>query len=389
MPNTPAPQTLFIDTAAKLLDLCASLEGRPWIALDTEFLREKTYFPKFCLLQVATDDVVACIDPLALDSLEPLLHIIFDSNITKVLHSGRQDLEIFYRLSGRLPSPVFDTQIAAPLLGLGEQLSYANLVNEMLGVSLNKAHSRTDWSRRPLSAEQLRYAADDVIYLGRAYLKMLPKLTSMQRMTWLEKDFGELVNPDLYDPPPEQAWQRINGVHQLKAQQLSILQSLAAWRELTAREQDLPRGWLLKDEVLFDLARQQPSQTEELKIVRGIDERTVKRHGPALCQLILEAKQRQPQTVELKPRPARKSPDTEAQLDMLMAVVRVRAAEHSLNPAILASRKDLENFIDGEIDARLTSGWRRNLVGEDLAAMVRGELGLSIEDGKLRIHQLS
>ncbi|MDD5034062.1 MAG: ribonuclease D, partial [Methylococcaceae bacterium] len=349
---------LYIDTPEKLHELCAKLADAKWVALDTEFLREKTYFPKFCLLQIATSDYMACIDPLALEDLQPLFEILYDPGITLVFHAGRQDLEIFYHLNGELPQQLFDTQLAAPLLGLGEQISYATLVAEILGVHLSKSHSRTDWSRRPLSPEQLRYAADDVIYLEQAYQVMLPRLEQLGRIAWLQQDFAELADPALYQNPPESAWMRIGGVHQLKPKQLSILQSLAAWREQMARSQDLPRGWILKDDALFDLARQQPANAEQLSHVRGIDERIAKRHGPTLCGLIQEAAAHPPQSLTLKARPPKKTAEQEALLDLLMAVVRLRAAQNAINSSLLASRKDLEQLLDGDEDARLLHGWR-------------------------------
>ncbi len=376
---------LYIDTPDKLRDLCASLAGIPWIALDTEFLRERTYFSKFCLLQIAAGEVVACVDPLALDDLGPLLGILLDPAVVKVFHSGRQDMEIFYHLCGKLPQPVFDTQLAAPLLGLGEQISYAGLVSELLGVSLSKSHSRTDWSRRPLSPEQIRYAADDVVYLAQAYQTMLPRLEKLGRLAWLDGDFAELADPALYENPPETAWQRIGGVYQLKPKPLSIVQTLAAWREQTARAQDLPRGWILKDDALFDLARQQPANAEQLSHVRGIDERMSKRHGATICRLIQEAAARPPQAFELKGRSSKKTAEQEALLDLLMAVVRLRAAQNTLNPAILAGRKDLEQLLDGEPSAHLLHGWRRTMAGDEVAAVLRGELILKVEAGHLHI----
>jgi len=379
MSTTP----LYIDSADKLDELCASLAPATWIALDTEFLRERTYYPKFCLLQIATEDLVACVDPLALDGLGPLLDILFNPAVTKVFHSGRQDMEIFYLLSGRLPAPVFDTQLAAPLLGLGEQISYAGLVSELLGVSLSKSHSRTDWSRRPLSPEQIRYAADDVIYLERAYRVMLPRLEQLGRVGWLNQDFAELTDPALYEIPPELAWQRIGGVYQLKPKPLSIVQTLAEWRERTARAQDMPRGWILKDEVLFDLARQQPANAEQLKLVRGLDERVVKRHGATVIRLIQEAAARPPQPVEPRGRSLKKTVEQEAVLDLLMAVVRLRAAQNTLNPASLAGRKDLEQLLDGDPQARLSHGWRKTMVGDELAAVLRGERSLRVTGGDL------
>lgn len=381
MPSPP----LYIDTPDQLRDLCSRLSTAAWIVLDTEFLREKTYFPKFCLLQIAANDVVACVDPLALESLSPLFEVIYNPRATKVFHSGRQDLEIFYHLCGELPRPVFDTQIAAPLLGLGEQTSYATMVAELLGVNLTKSHSRTDWTRRPLSPEQLHYAADDVIYLEQAYLAMLPRLEKLGRLSWLEDDFKELLDPANYQNPPESAWLRVGGASQLKGKALSIAQVLAAWREQTARIQDLPRGWILKDDALLDLARQQPVTIEELKLVRGLDERVVKRQGATICRLIQEASNSPPKPLDRKSRSGKKTVEQDAVLDLLMAVVRLRAAANTLNPAILASRKDLEQLFDGDPNSRLLHGWRKTMVGDELAAVLRGEMTLKIEEDCLSV----
>lgn len=380
-----AATPLYIDTPEHLRHFCDSLRGARWLALDTEFLREKTYFPNFCLLQIASENSVACIDPLSLDSLHPLFEIIYDSTITKVFHAGRQDMEIFYHLWGRLPAPVFDTQIAAPLLGFAEQISYAGLVSELLGITLDKVHARTDWTRRPLSPEQLRYAADDVIYLGAIYQKLLARLDQLGRLDWLEDDFAELTDPALYENPADLAWRRVSGAHRLKGGQLAVLQALAAWREETARAKDLPRGWLLKEEAIFDLARQQPTRAEELRAVRGIDDRFVKTHGAVLCRLIQQARSRTPTPVELKPRPARKTVEQEAVLDVLMAVVRLRAAQNTLNPAILASRKDVEQLMDRAEDAKLLQGWRKKMAGEELAAVLGGQVSLTIAGGSLLV----
>lgn len=374
---------LYVNSPDQLSDLCARLAGVSWLALDTEFLRERTYFPKFCLLQIAAGDMVACVDPLALESLEPLFDIIYDPAITKVFHSGRQDMEIFYHLRGKLPWPVFDTQIAAPLLGLGEQIGYAGLVAELLGVNLSKAHSRTDWSRRPLSVEQIRYAADDVIYLDQLYQAMLPRLEKLDRLAWLQEDFAELASSALYENPPELAWQRIGGLSQLKSKQLSIIQSLAAWREQTARAQDLPRGWILKDDALFDLARQKPTDIESLLLVRGIDERVVKRHGAAICRLIQEALEKPAQALDAKARTAKKTAEQEAVLDVLAGIVRLRAAQNTLNPNVLSGRKDLEQLLEGDSRCRLLHGWRKTMVGDELVAVLRGEFRLGIAEGGL------
>jgi ribonuclease D len=220
----------YIDTPSGLDAFCKQISTAEWIALDTEFLREKTYYPKLCLLQIATPDTVACIDPIALDDLSPVLDVIFDEGITKVMHSGRQDMEIFFNIHGKPPSPIFDTQIAALLLGYADQIGYANLVKEMLGIELDKLHTRADWSLRPLSADQLKYAADDVVYLAEIYRKMTAQLTEMGRLAWLAGDFERLTSPELYGNPPGQAWLKVKGGNRLKGASLSVLQALAEWR---------------------------------------------------------------------------------------------------------------------------------------------------------------
>jgi len=382
---TPFSQISYIDSFSHLQDFCAALKSASWLAVDTEFLREKTYFPKFCLLQIASADKVACIDPLALESLEPIADLLFDPAITKVFHAGRQDLEIFFHLWGRLPAPLFDTQIAAPLIGLPEQISYAGLISELLGVTLSKGHARTDWSLRPLTEAQLRYAADDVIHLGTAYRTLCRQLEALDRLNWPEGDFAALLNPQLYENAPEHAWQRIGGHYQLQPAQLAVLQGLAAWREDAARQQDIPRNWLVKDEVLFDLARLLPTAPDSLRLIRGLEERTLKRYGSQLCRIVEEAKHRPPPPVSLKPRPAKKTPEQEALLDVLSAVVRLRAAQHSLNPAILAGRKDLEQLMEEPEQSKLLQGWRKAMAGAELEALLRGERQLRVTDGRLQL----
>ncbi|MCK5356425.1 MAG: ribonuclease D, partial [Methyloprofundus sp.] len=204
-------QIQYINTPELLSSFCQDIASVEWLALDTEFLRERTYFPKFCLLQIATPEMVACIDPLALESLQPLLDIIYDPAITKVFHSARQDLEIFYHLTGKVPTPVFDTQMAAPLLGFQEHPGYAMLVSSLLNINLSKIHTRTDWSLRPLSEGQIKYASDDVIYLVEIYQKMTAQLAELGRSDWLTEDFTQLVSLDLYRLSPKDTWLKIKG----------------------------------------------------------------------------------------------------------------------------------------------------------------------------------
>ena len=376
----------YIKTPNQLAKLCEQIKKEPWLALDTEFLREKTYYPKFCLLQIATPEWVACIDPIALPNLDELFEALYNPAIVKVFHSCRQDLEIFYQLTGKLPSPIFDTQVAAPLLGFQDNPGYAMLVSSLLSINLNKAHTRADWSKRPLTEAEIEYAADDVIYLCQIYQLMVQKLTGLGRIDWLKHDFSELENPLLYSVAPEKAWLKIKGKNKLTGKQLSIIQTLAQWREKTAQAEDRPKSWLLRDELLFDLAKLQPETVEELANVRGINERAVSRYGKALCQLITTAKNRAPLPLNEKDRPAKKTQQEEAILDILTALVRIRAEENALNPSILATRKDLEVLMFNDDDeCPLLHGWRFTMAGKELVGLLKGELLLGIESERLAI----
>jgi len=376
----------YIDTPDQLAKLCEQIKKETWLALDTEFLREKTYYPKFCLLQIATPEWVACVDPIALPKLDVLFEAIYNPAIVKVFHSCRQDLEIFFQWTGQLPSPIFDTQVAAPLLGFQDNPGYAMLVSSLLSVNLNKAHTRADWSKRPLTEAELEYAADDVIYLCQIYQIMVQKLTALGRIDWLKNDFAELTNPALYTVDPEKAWFKIKGKNKLTGKQLSIIQTLAEWREKTAQAEDRPKSWLLRDELLFDLAKLQPETVPELANVRGINERAVNRYGKELCQLITAAKNRPPLPLNEKDRSAKKTQQQEAILDILTALVRVRAEENALNPTILASRKDLEELLNnGDDECPLLHGWRYTMAGKELVGLIKGELLLGIDSDKLAI----
>jgi ribonuclease D len=373
----------YIDTPDNLDAFCEQTRAAKWIALDTEFLREKTYYPKLCLLQIATPDTVACIDPLALNDLSPLLDVIFDEGIIKVMHSGRQDMEIFFNIHGRPPSPVFDTQIAALLLGYAEQIGYANLVKEVLGIELDKLHTRADWSQRPLSADQLKYAADDVVYLAEIYRKMTAQLTGMGRLEWLAEDFQRLASPDLYDNPPEQAWLKVKGGNRLKGASLSVLQALANWREATAQQKDRPKGWILRDDALIDIARHRPASLEALGRIRGLSEGLVRNSGKVLVELVRDAVDGQPLPFPDTGKRVKLTADQGALVDVMMALVRMSGEHNDLNPAVLASRKQLEQLVLGKTDIAVMQGWRRKFVGEQLARFLDGDLNLSVASGKL------
>ncbi len=376
-------EDLYIDTPESLVQFVAQLANEPWLALDTEFLREKTYYAQLCLIQVATPNLVACVDPLRLADLKPLLEVLADPTKIKVLHSAHQDLEILYYLTGSVPGPVFDTQLAAALLGFPDQIGYASLVEELLGLSLDKTHARTDWSRRPLSAAQVRYAADDVRYLAQVYPMIQQQLESRGRREWLDSDFEALLRPERYCMRPEDAWRRVSGASQLKGRQRAVLKVLAAWRERKAQDLDKPRRWVVADDALLELARRMPKTGAELTKLRNVSADVLRNYGNELLEQIAlgrELPQDQWPTAGIK---VRLSPTQEAVVDACLALLKTCAQEQGVSAQSLANRRDIERIVAGERDHPLLSGWRAAVAGRRLQALLTGELGLIVEQGKL------
>lgn len=380
---------LYIDTPEALDSLCAQLRGHDWLTLDTEFLREKTYRPRLCLLQVANPDVVACVDPLALPSLDPLLELFYDPSITKVLHAAHQDLEIFFEMREAVPGPIFDTQIAATLLGQGEQIGYGGLVKEVLGIELEKGHARADWCQRPLDEAQLAYAADDVRYLRDVYLSQRARLRELEREAWLAEDFADMTDPARYSNPPQLAWQRLKGANRLRGVQLAVLQQLAAWREEQAQQGDRPRRWIMKDEILLDLARHMPQNNAAMQRIRGLEEGTVKRHGKALLAAIDSGKAVPKEQWPTVKKGDRLPAEQDSLIDVMMALLRERCREQSVSPSAVAGRRDLEKMVMGERDIALLHGWRATIAGESLLSLLQGELALTVNQGQLTVQPTS
>jgi ribonuclease D len=336
-------------------------------------------------LQIGSQEQVACIDPLSLSDLDPLLEIIFDPAIIKVLHSAHQDLEIIFHLRGNVPAPVFDTQLAATLLGYGEQIGYAALVKTLLGAELDKSQTRTDWSRRPLDPAQLAYAADDVRYLRELYLLLRARLERCHRLDWLTEDFKQLSDPQRYQVHSSDAWQRLKGNHQLKGVQLTVLRALAAWREEKASALNRPRRWILGDEVLLEMARLMPRNEAQLKLPRGLDVNAARRYGQTLLALIAAARQEPRDRWPSLPQHRRLSPEQEALVDALMAVVRLCGAREAVSPQILASRKDLERLVATDPNVPLLHGWRAVLAGHAVQDLLHGKSRLEIHNGELHL----
>ena len=372
-----------LTTTQDLQAFCEAAAQHPYVTVDTEFLREKTYKPKLCLIQVSCPSALACIDPLALDNIEPFLDVLYDRSITKVFHAAGQDLEIFYWMRGEVPGPLFDTQIAAPLLGENEQIGYGNLVKSRLGVELAKSHSRADWTRRPLPEVQVRYAADDVVYLAELYTQMREELQSRGRLEWLDDDFNALETPTLYDKPASDMWLRVRGINKFRGKTLSAIQLLAEWRENTARDADLPRNWLMKDEILIDMARQLPDSIKELSHIRGLGDGTVRRHGDTLVALIKEALTRPPVPLPPFSKKSKLSAREDAILELLSTLTKIRAAELDINDAVLAPRKELEKLLGDPSTSLLTQGWRRKLIGEQLQHLLAGRIAMHIENNAI------
>lgn len=380
-------QELFVDTPEKLTSLCEQIKDSEWLAMDTEFIREKTYYPILCLIQISNGEVSACVDPIQLDDLQPLLDILYDGRIIKIWHAARQDLEIFLHLWGQIPLPLFDSQPAAALLGYGDQIGYANLVKQITGVELPKDQSRTDWSQRPLTEQQIRYALDDVIYLGDIYLRMRGELSDRGRLQWLADDFSDLANPLTYAPDPRQAWRKVKGKQHLRGRQLAVLQELADWREQQARLRDLPKKWVLKDEVMIELSRRLPTQLEKLSSIRGLEPAAIRRHGETLLGLIDKGahKDRTEWPQESK-RPKPLNTQQHALVDILSAALHLIAADHELTPMAIATQKDLQKLVRKDEDCALLDGWRKAVAGDTLKDIAEGRTQLTIDNnGKVKM----
>jgi ribonuclease D len=355
----------IVATAPALAALATRLATLARIGLDTEFLRERTYRAQLCLVQVATPDEALCIDPLALADLAPFAQVLAADGVLKVMHASRQDLEVLLPVAG-LPRPVFDTQIAASLTGLPAQVGYAEAVRRFLGPTLDKSHTRTDWSRRPLSAEQLEYALDDVRYLLPLAARLQEELERLGRLEWLHEELATLADLRALTVAPEDAWLRLRGLRALDPARERLARALAAWRERLALEHNRPRGWILDDAVLRDIVLQVPRTASALAEIPQMPPGLVKRRGAQLLGCVEGAQVPQPPP----PLPGRQRPDPlrTALTKKLSSISQATARELNLVPEVLATRRDLEQLVDGRRDGALLRGWRRAVLGERLLA---------------------
>jgi len=379
----------YIDSVEGLNQACRKLGTASVLCVDTEFHRESTYYPEFALIQIASREACYLIDPIALSDLSPLWALMHNPDILKVFHAVRQDAEIILKESGALPLPLFDTQIAAALLGFGLQVGFGNLVQRILGKALPKSESFTDWLKRPLRPAQITYAADDVIYLMPVYQHLHEQLQARGRLAWMEEEQAALCSEKTYNNEQESIFWRVKGVNKLKPKQLAILRELAAWREQQAKKRDIPRRRIVGDEPLLALARKTQLAIEGLSGIRGLNSGVTRRFG----EDILHAWQRGQECPESEwPRPRispRNSEGTEMRLELLSTLVRLRAEDVRIASNILAGKQDIAALaswanhgsfsMDNLPDNPCLHGWRKELIGNDMLRMLKGELCLRLD----------
>lgn len=375
-----------ITTTDELTEFSAELQKRPYVAVDTEFMREKTYWPILCLIQAAADGEEAIIDPLAdgID-LSPFLNVLMDKNIIKIFHAARQDLEIFYKLIGAVPAPLFDTQIAAMACGFGDQIGYEPLMRGLLNAKIDKGSRFTDWSRRPLTDAQLTYALSDVTHLRDAYPLIVDKLEAQSRAHWVEAELQALYDPDLYFVKPENAWRRLK-LKSVRPRELGPAVKLAEWREREAQTKDLPRSRLIKDEAIFELARLQPDSTKALSRARSIPNGFERSNAGAA---ILEAI-KQGIAIERENLPKIATADRNKApadvVELLKVLLKRQCEVYDVAPKLIASSADLDEIAtNDEADVQALKGWRREVFGEAALKLKSGELALRLKNGAVEL----
>jgi ribonuclease D len=383
--------TIITDTDA-LKRFCARQMGSDFIAVDTEFMRERTYWPILCLVQVAGPDEAAAIDALApgLD-LTPLLQLMADCTILKVFHAARQDIEIFFNLSGTVPTPLFDTQIAAMVCGFGDAASYETLVGKLAQTSLDKSSRFTDWSRRPLTERQTRYALADVVHLRTVYERLQQRLASNGRASWFAEEMGELSNAAIYRSDPGEAWRRFRLRGKVDPRFFGVLREVAGWRETAARQRNLPRGRIMRDEAVLEIASHIPKTIEALARTRSLGKGVAEgRLGGEIIEAIGRGLA---DTTALDPPASPKidaPPGAAPLVELLRVLLKQRCEEHQVAQKLLASADDLDAIAaDDEAPVRALSGWRREIFGKDALALKHGRLALTVRRNRISLIELS
>jgi ribonuclease D len=373
-----------ITTTSELAAVCARMASHPFVTVDTEFLRETTYYPLLCVAQMASPDEAVVVDALAAGiDLSPFYALMADEKVMKVFHAARQDIEIVWHAAKRVPHPIFDTQVAAMVLGYGDSISYDQLVQRITGDALDKSHRFTDWTHRPLSEAQLRYAVSDVTHLRDVYQALVADLQRRGRVDWVEDEMRVLTSPDTYRMDPDSAWQRLK-TRVRKPKELAVLIDVAAWREREAQTRDVPRSRILKDEVIADIAVQAPTTIEKLKGLRSLPkgfERS--RWGEAIIAAVNQGLARDPKSLPHQSR-NQPVPNGAATVELLKVLLRMISERNHVAAKVIATVDDLERIAgNDEADVPALAGWRRELFGEKALALKHGKLALAIEKGRV------
>jgi len=366
----------MIQESEALQAFCEHAADAEWLALDTEFLREKTYFPQLCLIQLATAEQAVCIDPLADLDLMPLIELLQNPAQIKIIHAPGQDLEILYQQFGKIPAPLFDTQLAAAFLGMAEQIGYADLVARLTDTRLAKQHSRSDWSRRPLSEAEMEYALDDVRYLGEVYEKLHQQLQQRDRLPWMEAAMQYWYDSARYEPQWARLWMKLKGWQKLKGIGLCRADQLARWREQVAIDKNRPKRWIMADEVLLDIARQGPKERKSLQRIRGFNAELDQRFGETILSILASCEQIPKDQWPVAPLKQKLAAADAASVDAMQAITRLVADQHQLSPNLLTNRQGLEQLYNGDESGELLQGWRAQLLGQVLKRYLDGEVQL-------------
>ncbi len=375
---------MFLSSDDDVKKFCERARGKRVLAVDTEFLRERTYHPKLCLIQVATHDEVAAIDALCVGDLSPLADLFEDESITKVFHACDQDLEVILDHMGVLPRPVFDTQLAASFLGHRMQMGYGALVQTFEGVHLAKADGLTDWSKRPLDDEQLQYAEDDVLYLPGIYDKMMDRLVRLDRLSWLEPELEALVQAVVSRRDPNNAYQHLKRSSSLSRKQLSMAREVCAWREGVASKRDLPRKWVMQDEIVVEICRRAPRTTDRLRRIRGLDNLS-NRDANDIVQAVRRGADMDPSLYPYVRHRPHSNAELDSVVDLMYSMLRMRSERCGVAVPLIATRQDLASFAMGSKDSPLREGWRHEVVGQRLEQLLAGEVGLTVKDGRIEV----
>ncbi|MEZ5856518.1 MAG: ribonuclease D [Hyphomicrobiaceae bacterium] len=374
-----------VSTTSELADLCRKLADHAFVAVDTEFMRETTFWPKLCLVQLAGPNIEAIVDPLAPGiDLAPFFELMSNEAVEKVFHAARQDIEIVHIKSGRVPVPVFDTQVAAMVCGFGDSISYVNLVKRITNRDLDKSSRFTDWGRRPLSERQLTYALGDVTHLRDVYLHLKAELESTKRTHWLAEEMATLTDPATYESKPDTAWRRLKlKVRNRRA--LGVLMELAAWRERLAQEQDVPRNRILRDDALYDIANQQPTEVGRLSELRTLSDGFARSaRAKEIIEAVNRGLQRDPKGLPPLTQGHALPPEAVAIVDLLRVLLKAAAGRHGVAPRLIADSDDLERIaVERKPDVGALKGWRHELFGADALRLKSGELALGMRDGEV------